>query len=388
MRKAAADAEGPIPFNIPNITGKERAYIDEVFRAGVFAGNGEFTRRCQDLLQQRYGAPKVLLTHSCTAALELSALLLDLEGGDEVIIPSFTFCSTASAFARTRARIVFCDVDPKTMMIDVDDLKRRVTPRTRAIVPVHYGGNPCRIDEIVAIARDCGAVVVEDAAQGLDATLDGKPLGRFGALGCFSFHETKNLHAGLAGALFVNEEFSDRIDRAIQIWERGTNRQAFRDGQADKYTWTEIGSSFYPSELQAAFLLAQLETIDANTQARGRLYSIYEERLRPLTARGAFSLPEPSNRAGRNFHAFFLIMNSEEQSDDLRGFLGEHGVAAHFHFVPLHSSPVGQGWGWQAEDVPVTEAMAPRILRLPLHNAMSTQDLHRVCDMIEARLGR
>jgi dTDP-4-amino-4,6-dideoxygalactose transaminase len=386
MTSAGPDGE-PIRFNVPYQTGRERAYIDEVFERGFFSGNGPFTQRVQTLLEERFGAPRVLLTHSCTAALEISALLLDLQDGDEVIIPSYTFSSTASAFARTRAKIVFCEVDPRTMMIDPEDVQRRMTDRTRAVVPVHYGGLSCEIQDIVDLAAQRNVVVIEDAAQGLDAFYDSKPLGRFGALGCFSFHETKNLHAGLAGALFINEAFEDQIDRAIQIWERGTNRQAQLRGLVDKYTWTEIGSSFYPTELQAAFLLAQLESMDANASERRQLHEAYDERLLPLAHKGLFTAPVASNRVRRNFHAYYLTFNSVEDCERVRISLNRQGMSAYIGYVPLHSSPMGQKLGWRPDDLPVTEAMAPRVLRLPLHNAMSVDDVHRVADAIATEFG-
>lgn len=389
IMKSAGLEEGaqPIRFNVPYQTGRERAYIDEVFESGFFSGNGPFTQRAQALLEARFGAPKVLLTHSCTAALEISALLMDFEDGDEVIIPSYTFSSTASAFARTRAKIVFCEVDPRTMMIDVADVERRMTDRTRAVVPVHYGGLSCEIQDIVDLATDRKIVVVEDAAQGLDAFYDSRPLGRFGGLGCFSFHETKNLHAGLAGALFINEAFEDQIERAIQIWERGTNRQAQLRGLVDKYTWTEIGSSFYPTELQAAFLLAQLESMDRNLDERQKLHEAYDERLLPLAHQGLFAAPVANNRVRRNFHAYYLIFNNVEDCERVRLDLNRQGISAYIGYVPLHSSPMGRKLGWRPEDLPVTEEMAPRVLRLPLHNAMSIDDVNRVADAITAEFG-
>jgi dTDP-4-amino-4,6-dideoxygalactose transaminase len=374
-----------IRFNEPYLTGRERAYIETLFEGGSFQGNGEFTRKAQSLLETRYGASKVLLTHSCTAALEMSALLLDLTSKDEVIIPSYTFCSTASAFARTPARIAFCEIDPQTMMIDVADAERRITKNTRAIVPVHYGGLACDIADLMALADSRDITVVEDAAQGLNAFYDGRALGRFGALGCFSFHETKNLHAGLAGALFINESMEPEIERAIRIWERGTNRQAQLRGLVDKYTWTDIGSSFYPTELQAAFLLAQLEDIDENMAQRRRIHEAYEETLTPIAARGAFKLPLASDRVRRNYHAYYLIFNSAEDCERVRLALKAQSIDAYIGYVPLHSSPMGQKLGWRPEDLPVTEEMAPRVLRLPFHNGMEPDDARRVAAVIAAQ---
>ncbi len=378
----STSVETPVKFSTPFVTGREMEYLQEVFARGLFSGNGYFTQKCQDLLQKRFGAPGVLLTHSCTAALEMSALLMDFKDGDEVILPSYTFSTTASAFARTRAKVVFCEVDPKTMMIDVDDVRRRVTGRTRAVVPVHYGGLPCAIEDVMELASDEGLTVIEDAAQGLDAYFDDRPLGRFGALGCFSFHETKNLHAGLAGALFINEEFESSIERATHIWERGTNRQAQLRGQVDKYTWTEIGSSFYPTEMQAAFLLAQLEAMDENREYRQRLHLAYDAELLPHAARGAFVAQIAPNRARSNFHAYYLIFPSQAEADRIRVGLQGRGISAYFHYVPLHSSPAGMKLGWQAEDLPVTEEMAPRVLRLPMHNNMTVEDAHRIGRML------
>lgn len=371
-----------IPFNTPYLTGKELAYINEVMGSRRFGGAGNFTQRVHDLLEERYGCPKVLLTHSCTAALEMSALLLDLRPGDEVIIPSYTFCSTASAFARTPATIVFCEIDPANMMIDVDDAARRVTERTRAIVPVHYGGLACDMPAVRSLAQEHGLAVIEDAAQGLDARLDDQPLGRMGDLGCISFHETKNIHAGLAGALFINEQFADEIDRAIRIWERGTNRQAQLKGLVDKYTWTDIGSSFYPTELQAGFLLAQLESLDENMAERERIHRVYDRILSPLADAGSIKLPRSLPGTKINFHAYFIILPSEERCDALRTALCKAGVAAYIGYVPLHSSPMGRKLGWKREDLPVTEDFAARVLRLPLHNSMSEREAEFVATSV------
>lgn len=378
----------PLRFNEAYIAGRERTYVDEVFASGFFQGNGKFTQRVQEHLERRFGAPKVLLTHSCTAALELSALLLDLRDDDEVIIPSYTFSSTASAFARTRARIVFCEIDPATMMIDAGDVERRITPKTRAIVPVHYGGLSCDIREIMALAKRRNLVVVEDAAQALNAFVDGYPLGRFADLGCFSFHETKNLHSGLGGALFINESFSAEIDRAVRIWERGTNRQAQLRGLVDKYTWTDIGSSFYPSELQAAFLLAQLESMDENLAERRLVHDAYDEVLLPMAQIGLFRVPAPKQGVTRNYHAYYLIFDSVEDCEGVRLALKEQSIFAYIGYVPLHSSPMGQKLGWRPEDLPVTEALAPRVLRLPMHNSMGKDDARRVGELIGGYLRR
>jgi dTDP-4-amino-4,6-dideoxygalactose transaminase len=373
-----------LAFNSPYLTGRELSYLSQVIESGQFSGAGSFTQRVQELLENRYGAPKVLLTHSCTAALEMSALLLDLEPGDEVIVPSYTFCTTASAFLRTPATVVFCEVDPTDMMIAVADVEARITSKTRAIVPVHYGGLACNMPVILELARKHGLSVVEDAAQGLEASLSGRPLGRWGDVGCISFHETKNLHAGLAGALFINESFADKIERATRIWERGTNRQAKLKGLVDKYTWTDVGSSFYPTELQAAFLLAQLESVDENLREREQICRAYDEALTPLSQSGAFDLPQAREGLRTNYHAYFLIFPSVETCDTVRQTLSDAEMAAYIGYVPLHSSPMGQKLGWNAEDLPITEEMAPRVLRLPLHNSMTADDARRVGETIAA----
>jgi dTDP-4-amino-4,6-dideoxygalactose transaminase len=369
-----------IRFHEPYVTGREIEYLQQVVAGGQFAGNGRFTMRCQELLELRYGVTKVLLTHSCTAALEMSALLLNLVPGDEVILPSYTFSTTASSFLRTGARLVFCEVDPDTMMLDVSDVLGKITSRTRAIIPVHYGGIASDINGVLSVASTRGIAVVEDAAQGLESFLDGKPLGTFGRFGCISFHETKNLHAGLAGALYVNDACD--IDRATFIWERGTNRQNQLKGLVDKYTWVELGSSFYPSELQAAFLLAQLEAIDRNKAERKLIHEAYVEGLQPLELSGRCRLPRVGPGRSLNFHAFFLMFPSRDDCDRVRQKLVSEGIMAYIGYVPLHSSPMGRKLGYRPEDLPVTEEMAARVLRLPFHNNLTLEQVRRICDCI------
>ncbi len=382
-----SSAATPIRFSIPYVSGNELRYLEQVLASRNFAGNGPFTQRVQSWLETRFEVQRVLLTHSCTAALEMSALLLDLEPGDEVIMPSYTFCSTASAFARTPARIVFCEIDERSLMMDPDDLERRLSPRTRAVVPVHYAGLAADLPRIAELTSQACAVLVEDAAQGLDAAAFGRPLGTTGLFGCLSFHETKNLHAGLGGALFLNTDDDALLNRATQVWERGTNRQAQLRGLVDKYTWTELGSSFYPSELQAAFLLAQLESLDENRAARQALHEAYLEALTPLADAGMLALPpyEASHRI--NYHAFYVVFPKVAQCEHVRLALKHEDIAAYIGYVPLHSSPMGRKLGWKADDLPITEDVAQRVLRLPMHNEMSAEDVLHVAGRLTAHLG-
>ncbi|UCC49507.1 MAG: dTDP-4-amino-4,6-dideoxygalactose transaminase [Gemmatimonadota bacterium] len=369
-----------IRFNVPYLTGRELEYLQRVIDNRTFAGNGPFTAEVSRKLEERYDVPRVLLTHGCTAALEMAALLLDLGPNDEVIVPSYTFPSTAAAFVRVGAKVVFCEIDPATMMIDPADAARRVTLATRAIVPVHYGGIACDMDAIMSLAKKHELTVVEDAAQGLEASLNGRWLGTIAPLGCLSFHETKNLHAGLAGALFLND--LSYAERAEAIWERGTDRQKVLRGLIDKYTWVEVGSSFYPSELQAAFLAAQLESIQTNLAERRALYDAYQQGLAPLANAGHLRLPRVDPGRQLNYHACYVIFNSAADCDAVREHLKSKDIWAYIGYVPLHSSPVGRRLGYQPDDLPITEEHAPRVLRLPLHNELSTADVRRVCDAV------
>jgi len=374
--------EAPIPFNVPFSTGREAAYVAEVLGGRQHAGNGPFTRRCQAWLAARFDVPHVLLTTSCTAALELSAMALGLGPGDEVIMPSFTFVATATAFHRTGATLVFADIDADTMMITADTVAPLVTPRTRAVVPMHYGGLGCEMDALVALAAQHGAAVVEDAAQGLDARRDGRPLGAFGRFGAFSFHETKNIHCGLGGALFVNDAAD--FDRVEDIWERGSNRTKMFRGLVDKYSWVAPGSSFYPAELQAAFLLAQLEALDENTALRLAIWNQYDARLAEGERAGWFRLQRRDAACARNGHLFYLRTASEASCEALRLHLLEHGIQAHIHYQPLHTSAMGRAMGGAPGQLPVTEATAPCLLRMPLHHQLEASDVDRVCDTVLA----
>ncbi len=363
-----------IPFNKPFIIGAELEYIAQAVREGHLSGDGPYTKRCHRWLEERLGARRALLTHSCTAALEMAALLCDLKPGDEVIMPSFTFVSTANAFVLRGAVPVFVDVRADTFNLDERLAGAAVTPRTRAIVPVHYAGVACEMDTLMSMARERGLLVVEDAAQGVLAGYKGKKLGAIGHLGCLSFHETKNVISGEGGALLVNDE--RLVARAEVIREKGTNRSQFFRGEVDKYSWVDIGSSYLPSELVGAFLWAQLEHADRINAKRKTLCAAYRQGLDPLARRGALALPqsEPSGVTG-NCHMFYILLKDLSTRARLIAHLKARGIHSVFHYVPLHSSPAGRKFGRPAGPMTVTDGVSERLLRLPLYYELTEADV-------------
>jgi len=369
-----------IPFNKPFIVGKELFYIAQAVTYGNIAGDGHFTQQCSSLLEQRFGIRKVLLTPSCTAALEMAAMLCDLGPGDEVILPSFTFVSTANAVVRLGARPVFVDIRADTLNMDEDAIERAVTPRTRAVFPVHYAGVGCAMDTILAVAARHGFKVLEDAAQGVNAFYNGKALGSIGALGAYSFHETKNYICGEGGALCINDPAL--IDRAEIIRDKGTNRKQFFRGAVDKYTWVDVGSSYVPSEICSAFLYAQLELMDAITERRREIYRSYKVQLRPLEEEGLLRLPRVPEDCDSNYHLFYILLPDEPTRDALLAHLRQNGILAVFHYIPLHTSPMGRKFGYEDGQLPVTEAMSGRLLRLPFYYDLTAQEQGRVVEAI------
>ncbi|AWO02239.1 dTDP-4-amino-4,6-dideoxygalactose transaminase [Chitinophaga alhagiae] len=366
-----------IPFNVPLITGKEKPLLDEVLSLKKLCGDGSFTKKCHAWLENFYQAPKALLTTSCTHALEISALLAGIEAGDEVIMPSFTFVSTANAFALRGAKIVFVDVDPATMNMNAEKIESAITPRTKAIVPVHYAGVSCDMDSIMGIAAKHGLLVIEDAAQALQSFYKGKPVGKFGHLSCISFHETKNVHCGEGGALVINEELF--AERAEIIREKGTNRSRFLRGQIDKYTWVDIGSSYLPSELNAAFLYAQLEESASITQKRLAIWNSYYSKLSLLEKEGLINFASIPAEVKHNAHMFYIKLKNIEQRQALISFLKENGVQGTFHYVPLHSSQAGLQFGrFQGVDE-YTTTESERLLRLPMHLNLDEAAVEKVC---------
>jgi len=369
-----------IPFNRPFMVGTELDYVAEVLNSGSLSADGPFTQRCAELLEQRFGIAKVLLTPSCTSALEMAAMLSDLGPNDEVLMPSFTFVSTANAFLRCGARPVFVDVRPDTLNMDVDRLEDAITPRTRAIVPVHYGGVGCDMDAIGDLAKRHGLTVIEDAAQGVNAFYRGQALGSLGQLGTFSFHDTKNFVCGEGGALCINTP--ELIERAEIIRNKGTNRNAFLRGEVDKYTWVDVGSSYVPSEVSSALLYAQLQAMDDITQRREHVYLGYRQRLHDLQEREKLQLPTIPELCQSNYHLFFVITADESTRDRLIAHLRASGIGAVFHYVPLHSSPMGHRLGYADGDLPVTENISRRLVRLPLFCDMTDDEQQRVADGI------
>ncbi|MEM7411067.1 MAG: dTDP-4-amino-4,6-dideoxygalactose transaminase [Myxococcota bacterium] len=369
-----------IPFNKPFIVGKELFYISQAVLEGQLAGNGAFTRRCEAWLERTTGAARVLLTTSCTAALEMAAMLCDVEEGDEVILPSFTFVSTANAFALRGARLRFVDIRPDTLNLDEEQLEAAIGPRTRGIVPVHYAGVGCAMDRILEIADHHDLWVVEDAAQAVNSNYRGRPLGTFGQLGCFSFHETKNFICGEGGALVVNDPAW--IERAEILREKGTNRSQFLRGDVDKYSWVDVGSSYVPSELNAAFLYAQLEEAAEITHKRAAIFSRYRVGLAPLEEAGLATLPTVPVDTTCNGHMFYLIAESAVDRNRILHGLEKEGIQAVFHYVPLHSSPMGRAMGYAPDDLPVTEELAARLIRLPCYFELSADEQDRVIEAV------
>ena len=369
-----------IPFNRPFFGGKELDYIKRAIDNMHISGDGSFTKKCHALLEQSLGVPRVLLTTSCTHALEMAALLLDVQPGDEVIVPAFTFVSTVNAFILRGARPVFIDVRPDTLNMDESRLERLITPRTKAIVLVHYAGVGCEMDAITDIAERHRISVIEDNAHGLFGKYKGKYLGTFGRLATLSFHETKNFTCGEGGALLIND--ADCIERAEIIREKGTNRSRFFRGEIDKYTWVDIGSSYLPTDILAAFLYAQLEDRERIQSMRRRVYEYYEEHLRNWGKNHNVRLPFVPPHCEQPYHMFYIILPTPQRRQALIAHLKGRGMLSVFHYLPLHLSEMGRRFGGREGDCPVTEDVSDRLLRLPFYNELSEPDQGRIVDAI------
>ncbi len=370
-----------IPFNVPPFVGKEFDYINLAVKAKKICGDGEFTKKCDALLEQMTGAKKVLLTTSCTSALEMAAILADIKPGDEVIMPSYTFVSTANAFVMRGATIVFVDVRPDTMNIDETKIEEAITDKTKAIVPVHYAGVGCEMDTINSIAKKHNLLVIEDAAQGVMSSYKGKALGSIGAFGCFSFHETKNYSSGEGGAILINSE--KYIEQAEIIREKGTDRSKFHRGQVDKYTWRDMGSSYLPSELNAAYLLAQLEEAEKINNDRLASWNLYYEKLSELAKKGVIELPIIPEGCEHNAHMFYIKTKDIEERSRLITHLKANGVGAVFHYIPLHSSPAGQKFGRFSGEDKYTTKESERLLRLPMYYGLKKEDIETATNAIK-----
>jgi dTDP-4-amino-4,6-dideoxygalactose transaminase len=376
----AAGSAIRIPFNRPYLSGREFEYVADAVRSGQTSGDGPYTRRCQSLLEHLLGSSRVLLTTSCTSALEMCALLLNIRPGDEVIVPSFTFVSTINAFVLRGARPVFVDIRPDTLNLDEEKLEAALSPRTRAIVPVHYAGVGCEMDTILQIAARNDVAVVEDAAQGLFAHYRDRPLGTIGRLGALSFHETKNVSCGEGGALLINDP--QYIERSEVIREKGTDRARFFRGQVDKYTWVDLGSSHVPSDILAAFLLAQLEAREEIQAKRQRIWRRYAAELAKWAANVGATLPAVPPHCLQPFHMFYVVMPSLAARQALITHLRTVGVLSVFHYVPLHLSPMGRQYGGRVGDHPFTESVADRLVRLPFYTDLSESDQQFVIEEI------
>ena len=372
-----------IPFNKPHLTGKETQYICQAVSDGKLSGNGEFTKKCQHFFEKKYGFKKCLLTTSCTDALEMAAILCDIKPGDEVIVPSYTFVSSALAFVRAGAKIVFADSMKCNPNIDANKIEALITPRTKAIVPVHYAGVACDMDRIMEIAKRYNLLVVEDAAQAIDSYYKGKPLGTIGHLSAFSFHETKNIISGEGGMLGINDERF--IRRAEIIWEKGTNRAEFFRGEVNKYGWVDTGSSFLPSEAISAFLWAQLENLDDIQAKRNLLWNKYYDLLKPIADKGKFRLPDIPDYATNNSHLFYLVCNSLEERTLLIRRLKENDVLAVFHYLSLHSSPYYHD-KHDGRELKECDRYSDCLVRLPLYYELTLKDIENICRVIAETL--
>lgn len=363
-----------IPFNKPFMTGKELFYIAEAHFNGMLAGDGPFTKKCHNWIEEKTGAKKALLTHSCTAALEMAAILADIQPGDEIIMPSYTFVSTANAFVLRGGVPVFVDIRPDTLNIDETKIEEAITPKTKAIVPVHYAGVGCEMDVIMEIAKRYELLVIEDAAQGVLSSYKGKTLGTIGHMGCYSFHETKNIISGEGGALLINDK--KLIERAEIIREKGTNRSQFFRGQVDKYTWVDIGSSYLPGEIIAAFLWAQLEEADHITQRRLAIWEQYHRGMHALERQGLLRRPIMPKHCQSNAHMYYILLNSLQERTLLIEQMKNNNIHPVFHYVPLHSSPAGKKYARTHGAMTHTDDLSDRLLRLPMWTGLEPEMDH------------
>lgn len=371
-----------VDFNKPTLMGSELEYMQQAIANRHISGDGSFTKRAQQLLEQAVGARKALLTTNCTHALEMAALLLDIEPGDEVIVPSFTFVSTVNAFVLRGAKPVFIDIRPDTLNVDERALEARITPRTRAILPVHYAGVGCEMDAILETANRHGVPVIEDNAHGLFGKYRGKPLGSFGVMATQSFHETKNITCGEGGALIINDE--QYVERAEILREKGTNRSRFFRGMVDKYTWVDLGSSYVLSDLLAGFLFAQLEMAEQIQSTRQRIWRFYDQSLGDWSRKNGVRTPVIPEHCEQAFHMYYLLMPTLEARTAFIRSLREKGIISVFHYLPLHLSDMGRQFGGRPGDCPVTEDVSDRLVRLPFYNTLSEGDQCRVVDVIQS----
>ena len=369
-----------IDFNRPAFVGSELEYIQDAIHRGMLCGDGIYTKKCSQWMEKEFDVSRVMLTTSCTHALEMAAFLCDIQPGDEVIMPSYTFVSTADAFVLRGAKIVFVDIRPDTMNLDEKLIEQAITPKTKVIVPVHYAGVACEMDTIMDIAHRHGLKVVEDAAQGVDAWYKGKALGTIGDFGCYSFHETKNFTMGEGGALLLQKE--EYLEKAEILREKGTDRSKFFRGQVDKYRWMDYGSSYLPSELNAAYLYAQLEAKDKIQKKRMEIYEYYHRNLADLAAEGKVEQPYVPQECEHNAHMYYLKVKDMKVRTRLLAYLRENGICSVFHYVPLHSAPAGQKFGrFAGEDVYTTKE-SERLLRLPMFYNLDMEDVKRIVDVI------
>lgn len=366
-----------IPFNRPCLTGKEARYTEDCIKRGKTCGNGEYTARCQDYFTRRLGSAKCMMTTSCTDALEMAAMLSGIRHGDEVIVPSYTFVSTALAFARQGADIIFADSRSDNPDIDTEKIESLITPRTRAIVPVHYAGIACDMDRIMEIGERHKLLVIEDAAQAIDSYYKGRPLGSIGHMACFSFHETKNIQCGEGGLLAINDP--EYVKRAEIIWEKGTNRQEFFRGEVNKYGWVDTGSSFLPADYVCAFLWAQLEDLEQIQNTRKEHWNHYDRRLRGAEGVNAPALPD---YATNNAHAYYIVCNTADERTRLIQELKEAGIHAVFHYLSLHKSDYSHKKGWDGSTLPEADRYTDCLLRLPMFRDLTHEEVDRVCDTV------
>ena len=368
-----------IPFNKQNLFGKELEYIKDAFENGKISGDGKYTKLCSQFMEERFNSKKILLTTSCTHALELAVLLADIREGDEVILPSYTFVSTANAFALRGAKLIYCDIREDNLNIDETKIEELITKKTKAIVPVHYAGVACEMDTIMEIAKRHDLIVIEDAAQGVDAMYKDRYLGTIGDFGCYSFHETKNFSSGEGGAISINDE--KYVKRAEIIREKGTNRSQFFRGEVDKYTWVDIGSSYLPSDINAAVLYSQFGNIEKINQKRKTIYERYYNGLAELQARGILRLPIVNDYAKTNYHMFYIILNSEQERDGLMYYLKDNGINSVFHYIPLHESPYSRS-RYGTFNLPMTEDLSKRLLRLPIYYSLDLEEVDYIVGKI------